>query len=74
MLTREKLVETVNGCLNLHLDPVTVPLHVGLKALGIDSLDVFNVLVALEALTEKKVPDEDVEKLSTLGDMLHYFS
>ena len=74
MLSREKLIEVVNHCLSLELNPITTPMDVGFKNLGIDSLDIFNILVDLEALTGKRVPDEDVEKLSTLGDLLNYFS
>lgn len=74
MLSREQAIETINQALNLGLDPATTPIDVKFKSLGIDSLDVFNVLVELEELTGKKVPDEDVEKLSTIGDLLDYFS
>lgn len=74
MIDREKLIEAVNRCLKIELDSATTPLDAGFKTIGIDSLDVFNILVELESLTGKKVPDEDVEKLSTLRDMLNYFS
>ena len=74
MLSQEKLIEAINRCLELKLAPETTPLDVGFKTLGIDSLDVFNILIELEALTGKKVPDDDVEKLSTLRDILNYFS
>ena len=74
MLSHEKLIEVVNHCLQLELDLANTPLDAEFKTLGIDSLDVFNILVELEALTGKRVPDEDVEKIATLGDLLNYFS
>ena len=74
MLSLENLIGAVNRCLNLNLVPEATSLDAEFKSLGIDSLDVFNILIELESLTGKKVPDEDVEKLSTLGDLLNYFS
>ncbi len=74
MLSREKLIETINGSLKIDLDPETTSLDAGFKTLGLDSLDVFSILVELELLTGRKVPDGDVEKISTLGDLLNYFS
>ena len=41
--------------------------------LGLDSLDVFNILNDLEALTGIQVPDEDVDKLQTIDSILKYF-
>ena len=44
------------------------------ESLGIDSLDVFNVLLEIEALTGIKVPDADVEKLTSARAVLNYFN
>ena len=41
--------------------------------LGLDSLDVFNILNDLEALSGIQIPDEDVEKVKTIDSILKYF-
>lgn len=74
MLNAEKVIETINRTLNLSLDPVTTPQDEGFKSLGIDSLDFYNVLIELEAVTGRKVPDEDVDKLTTIQSLVDYFS
>ena len=73
-MTPQTVIQTINSVLGLSLSPTDTPLEASLKSLGIDSLDVFNVLVELEGVTGKKVPDEDVEKLSTIQRLADYFS
>ena len=74
MITNEKVIETINNALNLNLDLETTPLDASFKSLGIDSLDVFTILVELEALTGCDAPYEDVDKLSTIRSLTDYFS
>jgi acyl carrier protein len=73
-MNAEKIIEAINRTLNLSLDPATTPQDDGFKSLGIDSLDFFNVLVELESVTGRNVPDEDVEKLTTIRSLVDYFS
>lgn len=74
MLNEGKIIELINQSLGMNLDPGNTPLDVSFKVLGIDSLDFYNVLVELETITGRKVPDSDVEKISTITDMVQYFS
>lgn len=74
MLNSEKAIEIINRSLRLNLDVVTTPLDAEFKSLGIDSLDIYNVLVELEALTGKHVPDKDVDSLTTIRSLVDYFS
>jgi len=41
---------------------------------GLDSLDLFNLFVELENVTGKEVPDDDVESLNSINDILKYFN
>jgi len=41
---------------------------------GLDSLDLFNLFVELENVTGKEVPDDDVENLNSINDILKYFN
>lgn len=74
MISLEQIVETMNRVLKISLDPKGIPLDVKFKALGIDSLDFYNVLVEIESITGRHVPDEDIDKLNTVDDLLNYFS
>ena len=40
--------------------------------LGADSLDLVDLLMSLEDDFDLEVPDEDVEKIKTVGDLVHY--
>lgn len=40
--------------------------------LGADSLDIVELIMALEEEYEIEIPDEDVEKISTVGDVVEY--
>jgi len=73
MLTKEKIVEIINGC-GLSLDHQETSQDVTFKSLGVDSLDFFNVLEEIEEITGKKVPDGDVAKLTNIKELLEYFS
>jgi acyl carrier protein len=40
--------------------------------LGAESLDIITLLMEFEDTFERKIPDEDVEKLVTIGDTVQY--
>ncbi|WP_124999023.1 MULTISPECIES: acyl carrier protein [Clostridium] len=40
--------------------------------LGADSLDIVELIMALEEEYEIEIPDEDVEKIATVGDVVEY--
>ena len=40
--------------------------------LGVDSLDLFELVMALEEEYEVEIPSEDLEKLLTVGDVMKY--
>lgn len=74
MLGKAELLVLINQSLNLNIADTSEQFDAKLKSLGVDSLDIFNVLVELENATGKKVPDEDVEKLTTIRSLIDYFS
>ena len=45
-----------------------------LEDLGADSLDVVELIMALEEEFGLKVPDDDVENIRSLGDMVEYLA
>lgn len=44
------------------------------EELGLDSLDVFNLFLELETITGQVVPDEDVDRLLTIADIINYYN
>ena len=40
--------------------------------LGADSLDIVELIMALEEEYDIEIPDEDAEKVSTVGDVVEY--
>lgn len=40
--------------------------------LGADSLDIVELIMALETEFDIEIPDEDAEKISTVGDAVEY--
>ncbi|MGK0466580.1 MAG: acyl carrier protein [Clostridium sp.] len=40
--------------------------------LGADSLDIVELIMALEEEYDIEIPDEDVEKITTVGDVVEY--
>ena len=44
-----------------------------LDDLGADSLDIVDLIMAFEEEFGTEIPDEDAEKIKTVGDMIKYF-
>lgn len=73
MLTEQDVVDII-GELDISVDKTKITKDTTLKSLGIDSLDVFNLLVELESKTGKTIPDDDVDKLTSINEIVEYFS
>lgn len=54
------------------ITPEKIPLS--FKTLGIDSLDMFNILMQIEEKYQVKIPDGDIEKLSSIEALLRYLN
>lgn len=42
--------------------------------LGADSLDIVELIMALEEEFDMEIPDEEAENISTVGDVINYIS
>jgi len=73
MLTEQDVIDIIID-LNICANKDSISSDISLKSLGVDSLDVFNILVELEIKTGQKIPDSDVDKLTTIQEMVEYFS
>ncbi len=67
----EKVVAIIQEQLNL--DGVDITESSSFKDdLGADSLDLFELVMALEEEFGTEIPSEDLEKIATVGDVIEY--
>ena len=65
--------DTVHMIVNDHFDRKDISLDMDLiDDVGADSLDSVEVIMAVEEQLDVVIPDEDVEKLRTIGDIIFY--
>lgn len=67
----EKVTEVIVDQLNVERDDVTEEASF-IDDLGADSLDLVELVMALEAEFGMSIPDEDVESIRTVGDAVAY--
>lgn len=67
----EKVQEKVAEQLGVEADEVTMESSF-IDDLGADSLDIVELLMALEEEFDIEIPDEEAEKLTTVGDVVEY--
>lgn len=66
----EKVRKIIAERLNLNEDEVT--LDATFEDLGADSLDIMDLVMELEQEFDIEIPDEDTEKIRTVGDTVNY--
>ena len=60
-------------CDQLDLDPEDITLDTDIiDDLGADSLDLVDFVMSLEEEFDKEIPDEDIENIKTIGDVVSY--
>ncbi len=68
---REKVVEIVKDKLGVEDDKITDEAKY-VDDLGADSLSLVDIAMALEDEFGMKIPDEDIEKITTVGATIQY--
>ena len=68
---QERLYALLANQLGLEREELVPDAHI-LDDLGADSLDVVELMMAIEESFEIVVPDEDVERLQTIADVQQY--
>jgi acyl carrier protein len=76
-MSNENVVERVKSIivdqLNVAAEEVT-PEASFIEDLGADSLDIVELIMALEEEYDIEIPDEDAEKIQTVQDVINYVS
>ncbi|HHJ64694.1 MAG TPA: acyl carrier protein [Aquifex aeolicus] len=71
MALEERIKEIIADQLGVEVDKV-VPEAKFVEDLGADSLDVVELIMAFEEEFGIEIPDEDAEKIQTVGDVINY--
>lgn len=69
----QKIKEIIKG-IGSRADVDTLKADIPLSEQGVDSLDMANIFLNLEESFNVKVPDEDINKLQSIDDMVQYFA
>ena len=67
----ERVKNVIVDQLSIDADEVTLEASF-VDDLGADSLDVVELIMGLETEFDIEIPDEDAEKISTVGDAVEY--
>lgn len=67
----EKVKDVIVDQLGVDADEVTMEASF-VEDLGADSLDVVELIMGLESEFDIEIPDEDAEKIGTVGDAVEY--
>ena len=71
METFEKVKSILCEQLDVEAEEVTMESSI-LDDLGADSLDIVDLVMNLEEAFDTEIPDEDIEQLKTVGDVVRY--
>lgn len=67
----ERVKERISEILGIDADDITMESSF-VDDLGADSLDVVELIMALEEEFDLEIPDEDAERIQTVGDVVEY--
>ena len=67
----EKVKEIIVDQLDVDENDVTEATNIQ-DDLGADSLDIVDLVMSFEEEFDLEIPDEQVEKIKTVGDIVHY--
>lgn len=67
----DKVKNIVSEQLGIDSDEITMESSF-IDDLGADSLDIVELIMALESEFDMEIPDEDAEKISSVGDVVEY--
>lgn len=70
----KELFEKLQGIIaeQLGVDWEAITMEANLEGLGMDSLDIIEVILAVEEELFVVIPDEDAEKMRTVADLYEY--
>ncbi len=70
-MVAEKVIKILNEQLDIDPEEITMESDIG-EDLGADSLDVVDLIMTIEDEFGIEVPDEDIETIKTVGELVSY--
>lgn len=67
----EKVKKILSEQFSVDEDSITINTNIA-EDLGADSLDVVDILMSIEDEFEIEVPDEEIENIRTVGELINY--
>ncbi|MBQ6908332.1 MAG: acyl carrier protein [Clostridia bacterium] len=67
----ENVKKIINEQLGINEDEISMDSNF-LEDLGADSLELIDLIMALESEFDLEVPEEDIEEIETVGDVVSY--
>ena len=71
MSVEKKIIQIIAEQLGVNEDEI-IPDAQLIEDMGADSLDIVELVMAMEEEFEMEIPDEDAEKISTVQDIINY--
>ncbi|MDP1859617.1 MAG: acyl carrier protein [Gemmatimonadaceae bacterium] len=71
MITEEQIFACIHK-VNAHLDTNAMSAEGDLRKMGLDSLDMFSLLLELQELTGVEIPDEDIPSVQSVAKLREY--
>lgn len=69
--TRETIIELISNA-KVVADASSLRDNMKLIDQGIDSMDIFAIMLAIQDHYQIQIPDNDIEKLQTVNDLVNY--
>ena len=76
-MTNEEIFDRISNLIKeqLHNEKIEVTVKTNIQEdLGIDSIALMEFIITLEDEFNLNIPDEDVEDIQTMGELVDYFS
>jgi len=67
----DKIKDIISDQLGIDVDEISMDSSF-VDDLGADSLDIVELIMALEGEFDMEIPDEEAEKIATVGDVVEY--
>lgn len=71
MITVEQIHEIIHKIVP-EVDVSKIDPQTSFKEYGIDSMDFFNIILELQELLGKEIPNEEIDQVNTVSSMLEY--
>lgn len=71
MMVFEKIKEMLSNQLDIEEEKITMESSI-VDDLGADSLDVVDLIMSLEEEFDIEIPDEEIENIKQVGDLVRY--